>query len=71
MARTRDEAKAALAAAQKWGDYPTEKLKDLTDDERKEFGVELARFWGSGSDDQSRDEAQRNYLLQLATEAGQ
>ena len=70
MARTKSEAASLLAQALKYGDFPSDKIKDLTEVERLEFGVELARFWGSGSDDSSRDAAQVEYLTRLATEAG-
>jgi len=70
MARTKDEAKALLAAALKYGDMPPEKLSNLTLEERLEFGREVQRFWSGGNDDSSRDAAQAEYLLKLALEAG-
>ena len=70
MAKSKEECRAALVRATKYGNLSATELTKLTAGEIEEYHAELSRFWTSGSDDASRDAAQVEYLTKLASDLG-
>lgn len=71
MAKSKEEALAALQRATKYGNFDSSKLSKLSKSEIDEFQQELSTYMSGGVDDVSRDEAQVERIQRLAADAAE